>query len=428
MTETHKARLLRQAYTLAGFAALPLIGLRVLWKSRQLPAYRAHLKERFGLAPASTGPLIWIHAVSVGETRAVAPLVRALLEHAPQHHILLTAMTPTGRAMAQSLFSGEDRVRYAYLPWDFPFAVRRFLERTKPVLGIVMETEWWPNLMAEAQARGCPMALINARLSARSARGYARVRALVGPLLRSFSCIGAQTEEDAKRLAALGASAVTVTGNLKFDSQPPPTLLAQGADWKAAAGGRPIGLLASSREGEEALFLTAWLKESKPLWPETRPLWVVVPRHPQRFESVANAIQKAGFVLGRRSLGPPQPDMDMWLGDSMGELYAYYAMADVAVMGGSWAPLGGQNPIEACAVGTPVILGPHTFNFEQVCTVACEEGAAVRAHEPNNALHHLQALLSDPLRLSEMKEQARAFAARHQGATRRTVDLLAPWL
>ncbi|HRP98653.1 MAG TPA: lipid IV(A) 3-deoxy-D-manno-octulosonic acid transferase, partial [Rhodocyclaceae bacterium] len=357
----------RPLYRLAWFAALPVVLLRLAWRARRQPEYLEHVAERFGhYAAPPAQPPIWIHAVSVGETRAAEPLVRALLARHPDHGVLLTHMTPTGRQTAQALFAGEPRVTSAYLPYDAALLPQRFLRHFRPRVGLVMETELWPELLLACRARGVPVVLANARLSERSARRYRRWPALTAMTLDALTTIACQTDADAERFAMLGARHLTVTGNIKFDISPPAAQLALGEAFRTRIGARPVILAASTRDGEEALLVDAFAAMAP-----ANALLVIVPRHPQRFDAVAELVRARGLALARRSADTPlAPDTRVWLGDSMGEMFAYHAAADVALIGGSWLPFGGQNLIEACALGVPVVMGPHTFNFAQAAEQA----------------------------------------------------------
>ena len=473
-------RLARGLYTLAWLLATPLALAYLAWRARRQPAYLQRIGDRLGRHPrrADDAPLIWVHAVSVGETRAAQPLVRALLERHPGHGLLLTHMTPTGLETGRELFGalmapGPDatevaaggagqapRVFQALLPWDQPFAIRGFLRAWRPALGIVVETELWPNLVAVSRAEGVPLALVNARLSERSLRKGLRWRWLMRAALAGLSGVFAQTEADARRIRELGRADVRVFGNLKFDVAPAPRLEVLGHVWRlgllAADPGlahRPVVLAASTRDGEEALILDAWVgwreREAREAQeaPESRhdpggvrpqaamrwpPLLVIVPRHPQRFDDVAREIERRGLTMARRSAWggaePPPGDREaeVVLGDSMGEMFAYYAMADVAIIGGSLLRFGGQNLIEACAMGVPVVVGPHTFNFEAAAEQAIAENAALRAPDASAALREALEIVADPLRRQSLGEHALGFAARHRGATMRTVQALAP--
>lgn len=410
----------RLTYSFVLYLLTPLIWLRLLWRARRQPEYLQRLGERYGFyGRRPPGPLLWVHAVSVGETRAAQPLVEALQRRWPAHRILLTGMTPTGRQAAREVYG--DRVVQAYLPYDYPGAVDRFLRHFSPEFGVLMETEVWPNLLAAARRRGVPVMLANARLSARSARGYGRIGALARPAFASLAGVAAQTADDASRLAELGVAPVEVCGNLKFDVQPPADKLALGRQWRAALGERPVWLAASTREGEEELVLQAW----RSVAPEA--LLVLVPRHPQRFAEVAALLGARGIEFARRSEELPGPASRVWLGDSMGEMAAYYALADLAFVGGSLLPLGGQNLIEAAACGCPVLVGPHTFNFKQATEDALAAGAALRVADADALGVAVDRLLADETALAGMREAAQSFARAHQGATGRMLALIADW-
>ena len=409
----------RAAYTAVFYAAVPAILLRLAWRARAERGYAAHVGERFGIyrEPRPAQPLVWIHAVSVGEAHAAEPLVRALRERYPDHRILITHMTPTGRRAGERLY-GESVVR-AYLPYDLPGALRRFLEHFAPAFGVIMETEIWPNLVHACRTRGVPLFLANGRLSERSHRGYARVGALARESVGGFTAIAAQTEADAQRLRALGAHSVCVTGSMKFDVAPALELLAKGRGWREAYGPRRVVLAASTREGEEALVLDAFPRL------DASTLLVLVPRHPQRFDEVAALLERRGIAYVRRSAADvPSSATRVVLGDSMGEMAAYYAAADVAFIGGSLLPFGGQNLIEACAVGTPVIVGPHTFNFAEAAERAVESGAAVRVADASALGAEVARLLADERALHAMRERALAFAREHQGATMKVMGII----
>jgi 3-deoxy-D-manno-octulosonic-acid transferase len=312
---------------------------------------------------------------------------------------------------------------HAWFPYDTPGAVRRFLKRYRPAVGVIMETEVWPNVMARAQTLQIPMVLANARLSAKSQRKGRRFARLLVPALLGFTRILAQTARDAQRLREMGARTVEVCGNTKFDATPPAKLLARGLEWRQQLP-RSVVLMASSREGEEAPLLEAWQG-----LPEPRPLLIVVPRHPQRFDEVADLFERSGLKVMRRSewTDKPPPEAlqaDVWIGDSMGEMPLYYASSDVALLGGSFEPLGGQNLIEAAACGCPLLMGPHTFNFEEAAQLAIEAGAAARMKDVGSAVRRAAALVKDERR-NEWVEQALAFAASHRGANERMAQRIA---
>lgn len=416
----------RALYTLLGMAIAPLLPLRLWWRGRREPGYRIGIGERFGryAEAAPSANRIWLHAVSVGETRAALPLVNALRTEHPTATILLTHMTATGRETARSLF-GDD-IEQAWLPYDLPFAVRGFLEHFRPAAGFLLETELWPNLAALAAASDVPLYLVNARMSRRSARAYAHVPSLTRPLLRRLAGVAAQSPDDAARLAALGASDPIVTGNIKFDISVPNAARTLGGELRTRFGEmRPVWIAASTRDGEEAMILDALART--PLPPEA--LLVIVPRHPQRFAAVGALLEARGMAFVRRSADSAVPSgVGVVLGDSMGEMLAYYAAADLAFIGGSLLPLGGQNLIEALAAGVPVLIGPHTFNFSEAAAGAVAAGAAQRVADADALVCAIGELFSDPARRDAMREAAGAFHAAHRGATQRLMHWLAPQL
>lgn len=400
----------------------PLVLARWWWRGRHEPGYRAHWRERWGGFDGDPGSgRLWVHAVSLGETRAAEPLLQALRRACPGRPLLLTHGTATGRAAGAALLQPGDR--QAWLPLDTPLAVRRFLRRHRPAVGVVMETEVWPSLMHAARATGVPMVLANARLSDKSLRKGRRLGALMRPALRAFTAVLAQTEPDARRLRTMGAEPVQVMGNLKFDLTPNPRLLARGVEWRQALQ-RTVVLAAVTREGEEGPLLDAWQA-----LPAPRPLLVLVPRHPQRFDAVAAEVQAHGFTLVRRSSWAEAPaagaaEAEVWLGDSMGEMPLYYALADAALLGGSFAPLGGQNLIEAAACGCPLVMGPHTFNFAQAAELSLAARASVRAQTLGEAVQRAVALAQDPER-NAWVQRAFDFAGQHRGAAERMAQAIA---
>jgi 3-deoxy-D-manno-octulosonic-acid transferase len=419
---------MRLAYTLLWWMALPFLPLRLWWRGRREPGYRTHVGERFGrYAGAARGAgndVLWIHAVSLGETRAVAPLIERLQREAPRRTVVLTHMTATGREAGRALFG--DRVVQTWLPYDIPFAVRRFLAHFRPRAGLLVETELWPNLIAEAARQHVPLMLINARLSQRSANGYRRIAPLSRRLLGALSGIAAQSDADAARLRELGARDVVVTGNLKFDVTVPSSQRERGAALRAHFGAnRPVLVLASTREGEEALLLDALPRCRTKLPPAT--LVVLVPRHPQRFDAVASMLDERRIGFVRRSAKQPVPPaVDVVLGDTLSEMFAYYTAADVAFVAGSLLPLGGQNLIEPIAAGVPTLIGPHTFNFAQASDAAVVAGAALRVRDADDVFAAAGKLLAEPAARANMRAAARGFVATHHGATDRLWHWLAP--
>jgi 3-deoxy-D-manno-octulosonic-acid transferase len=413
---------MRWFYTLMWYLALPFALARLWWRGRKEPGYRRHWGERLGFYGKRTHtlPVIWLHAVSVGETRAAEPLVAALLEAYPGSAILLTHMTPTGRATGRDLFASHGaRLMQSYLPYDTGFLVRRFLRHFAPRICILMETEVWPNLIATCVDERVPVALVNARLSERSLKRGQRLGALMTDAACGLSMVAAQTQADAERIASLGAPEVAVTGSIKFDVVPPQAALDLGASLRARMGARRVLLCASTRDGEEALILDAWR-------PENGALLVLVPRHPQRFDDVAALAAARGLSIARRSQLDPGDAItaDVLIGDSMGEMFAYFRACDCAFIGGSLLPLGGQNLIEACAVGTPVLVGPHTFNFALATEQAVDAGAALRCADAAAMIAAATTLLQDDAARQRMGAAALAFAGQHRGATARTLELL----
>ena len=416
---------IRGIYSLLWCAALPLAPLRLLWRGRREPGYRQHVGERYGRYQGTAPPrILWVHAVSLGETRAAAPLVERLRRAHPEATVLLTHMTATGRDAGRALFG--DGVLQAWLPYDAPFAVRRFLAHFKPCAGLIMETELWPNLVALAREAGVPMYLVNARMSARSARLYAAFPALTRPMLRALSGVAAQTDADAARLTALGAPPGVVTGNLKFDVTTSDAGETLGREFRSRFGEtRHVWVAASTRDGEEGLILDALAASELP--PGT--LTVIVPRHPQRFVAVAELLRRRGipYVL-RSSNAPVTADVEVVLGDSIGEMAGYYAAADVAFVGGSLLPLGGHNLIESIGAGRPTLMGPHMFNFAEAAEKAQAAGAAVEVGDAGALVATVAELLLDAPRRQAMRHAALTFHRAHLGAADRLAAWLAPRL
>ena len=410
----------RFAYTLLLYLLLPYIAFHLLWRGRKQPEYLQHIGERFGFYPVQPSkPVIWLHTVSVGETRAAASLVSRLQTTYPDHQILLTHTTPTGRAASEQLYG--DKVLRVYLPYDYPFAVKRFLRYFQPQIGVLLETEIWFNLIHQCQIQSLPLLLLNTRLSEKSARGYARFSKLTRLALTELTGIAAQTAEDAQRLLALGANNVQVMGNLKYDIAPPAAMLSLGQQLRTQFGQhRKIFLAASTREGEEALILAAIKNIDVP-----NLLTVVVPRHPQRFADVEKLLQQLDFPYQKRSEQQPISETTkVVLGDSMGEMFAYYTACDLAYIGGSLLPFGGQNLIEASAVGRPVLIGPHTYNFEQATELAITAGAALRIENATALQQKIQELFEQPKQLADMGSAGLQFVNSNTGATETALNLI----
>lgn len=408
---------MRLLYRLLWWLALPFLPLRLWWRGRREPGYRRFVGERFGRygedSPQARD-VVWLHAVSLGETRAATPLVRRILEERPQATLLLTHMTATGRAAGAEL--AGPRVLQAWLPYDVPFAVDAFLARFAPRVGLLMETEVWPTLVAACARRRIPLFLVNARLSARSLDGYQRASSLTEPMFAALTAAFAQTEADAARLHEAGVHEVKVTGNLKFDLAPPADTPTRAEELRRRIGARPTWVAGCTRDGEEAMIIDALA--ATPLAPGT--LTVIVPRHPQRFGDVARLLDQRGIAYVRRSDGcDVPPSAKILLGDSLGELSAYYAAADVAFVAGNLAPLGGHNLIEAVAAGTPTLVGPHTFNFAEATREAVAAGAALRVSDAATLLRQVALLLEDAAARRRMQVAGTTFLAAHRGATDR---------
>lgn len=422
---------MRILYSIIWWLVLPFALFRLFWRGRLEPGYREHIAERFGFFPAihPAGQRIWVHAVSVGETRAAEPLIRALMDRFPDCEILLTHMTPTGRATGHSLFESEKksgRLTQTYLPYDTNMMMRRFIRHYRPCLCILLETEIWPNLIHQCRLHQVALALVNARLSERSLKKGQKFRSIMNDAAQGFSVVAAQTQTDADRLRQFGSASITVTGSVKFDIAPPGTAVEKGKILRKLIGNRPVLMCASTRDGEEAMILDALGHLNEDV------LLLLVPRHPQRFDEVAKMIASRHIPAIRRSAltdftaDTIPRDTRIVLGDSMGEMFMYYAACDIAFIGGSLEKLGGQNLIEACAVGKPVLIGQHTFNFEAITEDAIASNAAIRISSATELMQRANELLADkPLRQT-MSEHAQRFAERQHGATERTMALLVP--
>jgi 3-deoxy-D-manno-octulosonic-acid transferase len=427
----------RWLYSWVMWLVQPLLRRKLHRRGATEPGYLVAVPERFGVyasAPAvHDGPTVWVHAVSLGETHAAAVLLAQLRQQRPGMRLLLTHGTATGRAEGARLLQPGDL--QAWQPWDTPAAVQRFLSHFKPSIGILMETEIWPNLVAGCARAQVPLVLANARLSEKSLRQARQLAWLARPAYAGLTAVWAQTDADAQRLASLGARVQGVLGNLKFDATPSSALLARARAWRTGLA-RPVVVFASSREGEEQAFLQV-LKSNRALdhvksggdAPDSgasQVQWLIVPRHPQRFDEVAALIQAQGFAVSRRSHWADAPPADapsaptLWLGDSLGEMALYYGLADVALLGGSFEPLGGQNLIEAAACACPVVMGPHTFNFAQAAEQALAAGAAVRVASLQQAVDQALRLAAKPLERRTMVDAALAFAAGNRGAASKT--------
>jgi 3-deoxy-D-manno-octulosonic-acid transferase len=415
----------RTLYTLLFHLGLPLVAVRLWLRARKAPAYRQRIGERFAFGlPAMQQGGLWVHAVSVGESIAAAPMIRALLARYPQLPITVTCMTPTGSERIQAMFANEPRVQHCYLPYDLPWAAGRFLDHVRPVLGVIMETELWPNHIHQCAKRGVPVALANARLSERSARGYARFAKLTRPMLEEMSLFAVQTEVEAQRFRDLGArpECVLVTGSIKFDLTIDPQLLINAAElrrqWQATR--RPVWIAASTHAGEDESVLSAH-RDLLVSHPDA--LLILVPRHPERFNSVHDLAVQQGFSTVRRSSAQPvMPQTSVLLGDTMGELLFLYALADVAFVGGSLVPNGGHNLLEPAALAKPVLSGPHLFNFLEIAAMLRNANALSEISDAQSLAGAVQRLFDQPQQARHMAEAGLQVMKANQGALQQLLD------
>ena len=436
------SRWVLRLYALLMWLAQPFLRRKLARRSVQEPGYSEAIDERFGRytqAAEVVSELVWVHAVSLGETRTAAILLKALRAQYPGMRLLLTNGTATGRTEGRALLQPGDV--QVWQPWDSQAVVNRFFTHFKPRLGLLMETEIWPLTVAVAQARAVPLVLVNARLSEKTLQQALRMAPLSYPAYGALTKVLAQTDDDARRFRQLGVAPAAVLGNLKFDAMLDAQQLATGRAWRATLT-QPVVMFASSREGEEAEFFKqiSTLRQViqgpdaiNSVAPSFKAL--VVPRHPQRFDEVQALAEQHGLSVSRRSSWSAGPSSDtdamqadIWLGDSLGEMALYYAMSDVALLGGSFAPLGGQNLIEAAACACPVVMGPYTFNFLEVAELAEAKGAAQRVTDLQHGVKSAVALVSDAAAHAAAVSAGLAFAERNRGATAKTVAALAAFL
>ncbi len=416
---------MRRLYTLLLVLLGPFWWLLVMTRD---PAYRQGLVQRLGWIPRQRRDVIWLHAASVGEVAAAQPLIEGLLRQYPGEILVVSTYTPGGRDMLKRRFG--TRVQHVYLAHDLPGMVKRFLERLRPRLGIMLETELWPNLYHQAIQCGTPLLLVNARLSPRSARRYASApgRALFGPLLRELSWVGAQTQADAGRLLAAGVrpERLEVIGNLKFDLVLPADTALRAGQLRRLWGERPVCLAASTHDDEETRLLRVF-RQLREAFPEL--LLVLVPRHAPRFDTVADLVRRQGWALVRRSEQRPCPaSCAVFLGDSLGELPAYCQAADVIFMGGSLVPVGGHNPLEPAALGKAVITGPRVTNFQAIYQALAERDAVSLVADEAALADELRHALEDPQWLAGRGERARALVEEHRGASAKTLAAIGRYL
>lgn len=415
---------MRYLYTLAMYLVTPFIMLRLLARGVRYRDYHRRWRERFGFpsAPAVSGSL-WVHAVSVGEVNAAEPLIKALRDSYPNAPLVVTTVTPTGSERVRQLFG--DSVVHVYLPYDLPFAVSRFLQRVRPRLAIIVETEIWPNLYFACRRRGIPLMIVNARLSERSLRGYKPMGGLVRSALSCVCLIAAQSRTDAARYHLLGAdpSTILVSGNMKFDMPIADDAVPVGEELRQQWGRlRPVWIAGSTHEGEEMPVLEAHLEVLKRL-PDA--LLLIAPRHPERFKMVEHSARSLGFSVATRSLDRvPSESHQVFVIDAMGELMPFYAAADLAFVGGSLIPIGGHNVLEPAALSTPVLVGPHTFNFEEITLTLIREGGAARVGGKEDLGKEVLRLLLDTARRERMGASARIVFDSERGAVRRVMGLI----
>ncbi|MBM4218371.1 MAG: 3-deoxy-D-manno-octulosonic acid transferase [Gammaproteobacteria bacterium] len=414
-------------YNVLIYLAAPFAILVQLWRGLRDPSYRGGLAERFGFGPAVAGPVIWVHAVSVGEVQAAQPLVGELRRRHPACRVLITTVTPTGAARARLLFG--DAVLLRYVPFDLPGSVRRFFDRVQPRLAMILETELWPNLYGECGRRSVPLVLASARVSPRSIGKYRRLMSLFRRTLSRGIIIAAQSEADAERFRSIGAALehTHVTGNIKFDFQPPAGIEERGRHWRAQnLAGRPVWVAGSTHEGEEAIVLDAH-RQVLARFPDA--LLILVPRHPQRFEPVRDLLAKRRETAALRSRGDAvRPETCVLLGDTMGELMMFYAASDVAFVAGSLVPIGGHNLLEPASVGRPVLTGPHNFNGEEIAQLLVHAGAARIVANTRQLAQAVVALLGDAQRRKLMGAAGRAVLDANRGALGCLLTLIDPLL
>lgn len=413
---------MRCLYTCLLYLATPFFFLRLWWRGKRLPAYRKRWGERLGCYPFKLSSAIWLHAVSVGEVVAAAPIIRALLEKYPQYPLLVTTMTPTGSARVQALFG--DQIKHVYLPYDLPHAIQQFLRAMNPIIGIIFETELWPNLLHVCAQQKIPMYLLNARLSAKSARGYQRIASLTRNMLRQFKNIAAQHVDDAERLIALGAAkdSVMVTGNIKFDLSIPDGLNRQANELRQSFGKRKlIWIAASTHQGEEEIILSA---HEKIRHRYDDALLILVPRHPDRFNQVTDLCKQKFATVRRTEFANSSSSFAVYVGDTMGELLLLYAVADIVFVGGSLMPHGGHNLLEPCVLGKPVLTGPHVFNFSEISQILFSNHALMEVNNAEALAHQVIYLFEHTDIAARMGRDALQVIEQNRGALQRQLKII----
>ena len=416
--------LMRVIYNITMYVLTPVILYRLALRGVRHRGYLSRWAERFGFFPdPGLRDSLWVHAVSVGEVNAAAPMIDVLRERYPQYPIVVTTVTPTGSDRVRRIWG--DSVFHVYLPYDLPASIRRFLKRVRPKLAIIMETEIWPNLFFSCHESGLPIVVANARLSERSLRGYGPVRPLARMAIRCAEWVAAQSQQDAERLIELGAdrSRVIIAGNLKYDMDVPEFLSEQARDWREAWGEqRPVWIAASTHEGEEEKVIDA---HSRVLRRFPDALLLIAPRHPERFRPVLQLCRQMGFRTSSRSEdGLASVDSQCFVIDTLGELLGFFSAADVAFVGGSFTTIGGHNVLEPAALGVPVLVGPHTFNFTEVTDLLMASGACLRVANDLELAETVQSLLDDKERCNNMGCRALETVQAQRGALRRILSML----
>lgn len=415
----------RLFYSIILYAITPIFFLRLLIRGRKAPAYLRRWNERLALYPKAPFDkrVIWIHAVSVGEVEAAIPLIKRLRSEFPGNPFLITTTTPTGSSRVKNVFA--DQIVHVYLPYDLPVCVNRFYRRFNPLLGVIMETEIWPNLFFYGARNGTRLVIANARLSAKSAARYRWFRSLTRSTLDDVSCIAGQNQRDAKRFIDIGAVAdkVVVSGNIKFDLVVPTDIEAKAKSLRNTLfGQRPIFIAASTHAGEDEKILEAFVKIKRRF---SQILLILVPRHPERFDSVADLCRDNGFTVRRRTEDIPcTPATDVFLLDTMGELKVFYALSDIVFVAGSLVKKGGHNVLEPAALARPVIVGPHTFNFEEITRLLIAAGAAARIGQVDELKEKVIELMEDKNKCNEMGRNGSQFVHENRGAIEKTMSLI----
>lgn len=418
----------RLVYSIIFALCMPFIIIKLFWRGYKAPEYRRRKLERFGLFKApSLKRSIWVHAVSVGEVLAAEPVIRMLQARFPDRDIVITSMTPTSSEQIHKLFG--DSIFHVYAPYDLSFMVNAFLRRVKPEFLIIMETELWPNMIHQARKKGCPVVIVNARLSERSANGYRRLKSAVGWMLNELSLVLCQNENDASRFRSLGISdeKIHVTGSVKYDVNIDPGIHREGQMLKQCLKrSQPVWIAASTHEGEDARVLAIHL-QVRAFFPDA--VLILVPRHPERFDSAFGLAEQAGFITYRRTHASRIPqDTEVFVVDTMGELLNFYAASNIAFIGGSLVEVGGHNPIEPGALGLPILAGPYVFNFEAICEQLVASGGMEVVQSEARLLAALKQLMAEPENARERGQSAMKEVNASKGAVNRVVNYLAPLL